>query len=68
MSAMVTLGHVGSYEEAFQAVAPEQSVTYTPSDSAHAVYAEVGRRRRALYDALNEQGVGLQRSAGLTVP
>lgn len=57
MSAMVTLGHVGSYEEAFQAVAPEQSVTYTPREPAHAVYTEVGRRRRALYDALNEKKV-----------
>lgn len=57
MSAMVTLGIEESYEAAFTAVASSSQVVYTPNPAAHAIYSEVGRRRRKLYDALDDQQV-----------
>jgi sugar (pentulose or hexulose) kinase len=57
MSAMVTLGIEESYEAAFTAVASSSQVVYTPNPAAHAIYSEVGRRRRKLYDALDGQQV-----------
>lgn len=57
MSAMVTLGLADSYQDAFDRVVPSERVTYTADPAAHAVYSEVGRRRRALYRALDEREV-----------
>ena len=57
MSTMVTLGVVSDYRAAFDATVPPRHVTYQPSPGAHAVYETVRQRRRALYDALNSQGV-----------
>ena len=57
MSAMVTLGMVDSYQEAFDRLVPPRAVTYVPDEHAHAIYEEVLVRRRALYGALADQGV-----------
>jgi glycerol kinase len=57
MSAMVTLGMVDSYEDAFTAVASPNQVVYEPDKDAHRIYQEVGARRRKLYEALDSQEV-----------
>ena len=57
ISAMVTLGMADSYQAAFAAVVPEREMVYIPDPRAHAVYDQVGRRRSALYRALESQGV-----------
>lgn len=57
MSAMVTLGLADSYSAAFEAVVSGDPVIYTPDAGAHAVYSEVDRRRRRLYEALDSQQV-----------
>jgi xylulokinase/glycerol kinase len=57
MSSLVSLGAVGTYEEAFRTVCPGEGARLVPDAQAHQTYREILDRRRVLYTALDRGGV-----------
>lgn len=57
MSACVTLGLYDGYREAFEAVAPKESITFEPDEQTARIYDRARELRRKLYASLDAEGI-----------